>query len=94
MGRCAWGGEREIARMGWRGPSFPLHYFSVGCCFSFKLEKEKGKPECLQSRLIIAERLGAGTPCVHFHTCADGLHAYFAAGAASLESMWEHACFL
>lgn len=57
--------------MGWRGPSCPLGCFS-GLFFSFKLEKEKGKPACLQSRLIIAERFGAGTPCMCFHTCADG----------------------
>lgn len=87
--------ERERARMGWRGLSCPLGCFSG---LFFKLKKKKKRKErksgCLRSRLIIAERLGAGTAGMCFHTCADGLRAYSAAGAASLESMWERACFL
>lgn len=81
---------------GWDGGVSLAPWAAFLVCF-LNLKKKKRKERksgCLRSRLIIAERLGAGTAGMYFHTCADGLRAYSAAGAASLESMWERACFL
>lgn len=49
-------------------------FCSLGC-FSglfFKLKNEKVILACLQTRLILAERPDASTPCMYFHTCAAG----------------------
>lgn len=77
--------------MGCRALSSPLSCFSR---LFFRLRKKESKPVCLQSRLIIAERLAAGAPCVYFSHVCPWLPAHFAAGAAALESMWERVCFL
>jgi len=75
-------GERERARMGWRGLSCPLGCFS-GLFFKLKKKSKERKSGCLQSRLIVAESLDAGTSMSVFsHVCRRRLRAYFAAGAA------------
>ena len=72
MGRCACGGEKGKGRgHEWDGRVSLAPWAAFLVCF-FKLKIKGRRSGCLQSRLIIAERRDTDTPCMYFHTCADG----------------------